>query len=76
MDAAASSWSSQLSGKDKNDDTKAGAVLASSGTEGVEALTGHKAELKQTLSLWALLALSYSNMVRYRARPASPPRLR
>ncbi|KAK4698827.1 choline transport protein, partial [Phenoliferia sp. Uapishka_3] len=31
-------------------------------SEGVEALTGHKAELKQTLSLWALLALSYSNM--------------
>ena len=47
------------------------AVLPAGGTAGVEALTGHRPELKQTLSLWALLALSYSNMVR--PLPLSPP---
>ncbi|KAL8281103.1 hypothetical protein RQP46_006461 [Phenoliferia psychrophenolica] len=39
----------------------AGATVGT-GTDQVEALTGHPAVLRQTLSLWALLALSYSNM--------------
>lgn len=71
MDASASSGSSQYSGKETTGATNS-AVVAAGGTEGVEALTGHKAELKQTLSLWALLALSYSNMVGFSFSAAVP----